>query len=263
MKKRILALSAVLSLSMAVPAFAGIGVMIDERTVPFSLSSGSPIIDENSRTLVPLRAAMEAFGCDVSWDEPTKTATVTKDDTTVKVPVGRSIIYVDYVPVVNDTSAKIVDGRVYLPIRAVLEAFGASVGWDEKTQSVSVTSAEYKEALEESQRKIEERQKELEEEQKRLEEERQQRLDEMEQRRKELLEEIEEAKERAEELAEKAYQKKQSSIYDSISNSSGYSNSYAGSLGYDISKLTGGYGSTYAAAVAQQYKDNLLASGKR
>ena len=45
----------------------------------------------------------------------------------------------------NDTAAIIKDGKTYLPIRAVLEAFGASVGWDGATQTVTVT----KEPLEE------------------------------------------------------------------------------------------------------------------
>lgn len=141
MKKFTLALSAILSLSMATSAFADIGVSIDGKEVAFTTSSGKPIIDENNRTLVPLRAAMEAYGCTVYWNDAQKTAIVSKGMTTVKVPVGQSIIFVNDTPVANDTSAKIIDGRVYLPIRAVLEAFGASVGWEQSTQSVTVSTA--------------------------------------------------------------------------------------------------------------------------
>lgn len=125
---------------MTVPAFAGIGVSIDGVPVHFTAQSGKPVIDENNRTLVPLRAAMEAFGCSVSWNEPTKTALVAKGNTLVSVPVGQSILYKDGITIQNDTAAKIIDGRVYLPIRAVLEAFGASVGWDNAAQAVSVTT---------------------------------------------------------------------------------------------------------------------------
>ena len=31
----------------------------------------------NDRTLVPARAVAEAFGCDVDWDDTTKTITIT------------------------------------------------------------------------------------------------------------------------------------------------------------------------------------------
>ena len=140
MKKIALALAAVLSMSIAVPAYAGIGVTIDGNSVKFTASSGSPTVDENSRTLVPLRAAMEAYGCKVSWDEPSKTATVSKNDGIVQVPVGENRIIVNGAKINTDTKAKIIDGRVYLPIRAVLEAFGASVGWDQTSQCVTVTS---------------------------------------------------------------------------------------------------------------------------
>jgi hypothetical protein len=34
----------------------------------------------NSRTYVPIRFVSEAMGCDVSWDDPTDTVTVTETD---------------------------------------------------------------------------------------------------------------------------------------------------------------------------------------
>lgn len=140
MRKRILIISTFLSVVIATPAFANIGVSIDGKQVPFSSSSGTPFIDENGRTLVPLRAAMEAFGCSVNWDEPTKTATVIKENTIVTITAGKSYLFSNGTRIENDSAAKIVNGRVYLPIRAVLEAFGASVGWDQPTQTVIATT---------------------------------------------------------------------------------------------------------------------------
>lgn len=40
----------------------------------------------------------------------------------------------------NDTAALIQDGRTYLPIRVVLESFGAKVQWNGDTNTVVVTS---------------------------------------------------------------------------------------------------------------------------
>ena len=140
MKKSVIVLATILSISMTTPAFAGIGVTIDGSPVNFTPSTGSPVIDENGRTLVPLRAAMEAYGCTVSWDKTSSTASVFKDGTVVQVPVGQKKVVVNGKNVVTDTQAKIISGRVYLPIRAVLEAFGASVGWNQTTQSVTVSS---------------------------------------------------------------------------------------------------------------------------
>ena len=41
-----------------------------------ALDVPAQIVD--SRTLVPVRAIAESFGCDVAWDDATKTVTITK-----------------------------------------------------------------------------------------------------------------------------------------------------------------------------------------
>ena len=154
MKKSVIALVTVLSISMTTSVFAGMGVSIDGTPVRFTQSTGFPVIDENGRTLVPLRAAMEAYGCTVNWNESANTAIVEKDGTIVTITAGEASMYVNSVRKVNDSAAKIIDGRVYLPIRAVLEAFGASVNWDELTNIVSVVSSEKKGDFEENQKEF-------------------------------------------------------------------------------------------------------------
>jgi endonuclease YncB( thermonuclease family) len=117
-----------------------IHVVIDDVTVLFSASSGEPYIDSNSRTLVPFRIVLEQFGCDVDWNQADQIAIAGKDNIVVQVPIGKSYIYVNGAQKPNDTSAQIKNGRTYLPIRAVLEAFGASVAWNPFSNSVIVDS---------------------------------------------------------------------------------------------------------------------------
>ena len=122
------------------PAYAAsdIGVMIDGEAVTFQSGYGEPFIDMNSRTLVPLRGVMEAFGAMVTWNGDTSTAIIEKDRVMVQVPVGQAYIIVNGEIVENDTSAIIREERTYLPIRAVLEAFGAGVSWDNDARTVAV-----------------------------------------------------------------------------------------------------------------------------
>lgn len=115
-----------------------IGVTIDGDSVVFQSGYGEPFIDANSRTLVPLRGVMEAFGAMVTWEEDTGMAVVEKDMIMVQVPIGKSYILVNGATVTNDTAAVIKDGRAYLPIRAVLEAFGAGVSWSDSSRAVVV-----------------------------------------------------------------------------------------------------------------------------
>lgn len=143
MKKRVLciALVVVLLFSLSMSAFAAqsdVSIVIDNKEVEFTASSGEPFVDANGRTQVPLRVVMEQYGCDVEWDSANNAAVITKGNTTVIVPIGQSYILVNGKSVAMDTAALVQNGRTYLPIRAVLEAFGADVEWD--NGKVSVTS---------------------------------------------------------------------------------------------------------------------------
>lgn len=132
----------ILTAAPAASAYAaGIGVAINQQPVMFTQDSGAPFIDQASRTQVPFRAAMEAFGCTVNWDGTQQTAIAEKDGIIVKVPIGKPYILRNDQQIPCDTSALIKDNRTYLPIRAVLEAFGASVSWDSGTQTVLVATA--------------------------------------------------------------------------------------------------------------------------
>lgn len=143
-KKRALSIALVLAmlLSLSVTAFAAqndVSIELDGKKVAFTSESGKPFVDANGRTQVPLRVVMEQYGCDVKWDSMSSTAIITKGSTTVTVPIGKGYITVNGKNVPMDTAALVQDGHTYLPIRAVLEAFGANVKWD--GGKVSVTSS--------------------------------------------------------------------------------------------------------------------------
>lgn len=129
---------------MTITTFASsITVSIDGEAVYFDQSLGYPFIDSNGRTLVPFRAPLEKFGAKVSWDPTNQMAIAEKNNIVVKVPIGENYIYRNDVIISTDTVALIKNGRTYLPIRAVMEAFGCEVSWNEETQDVSTTSPSY------------------------------------------------------------------------------------------------------------------------
>ena len=58
----------------------------------------APIIIENDRTLVPVRAILEYLDYNVDWDGATQKVTIAKDETTLNLTIGdtqamRDIIY--------------------------------------------------------------------------------------------------------------------------------------------------------------------------
>ncbi len=142
MKKIVFILSLVLILALSsVTAFAdGVIITIDSSKVEFNDDLGFPFIDENYRTQVPFRATLEKFGAEVDWNNESRTAIATKGDIIVEVPIDENYIIKNGEKITIDTTARIVNGRTYLPIRKVVEAFGSDVEWDLKLKTVVITT---------------------------------------------------------------------------------------------------------------------------
>jgi hypothetical protein len=115
-----------------------VNVILGSQTIDFNTRMGIPFIDAQNRTLVPFRIVLENYGCTVDWNSTEKIAIARKNGVVVKVPIGETYILVNGVKKMNDTYAQIVNDRTYVPIRVVLEAFGAQVSWDGASRTVMV-----------------------------------------------------------------------------------------------------------------------------
>ena len=95
----------------------------------------------NGRTMVPLRTIFEALGAEVVWNEATSTITATKPSYTVIATIDNPVMSVNGQEKTMDISPMLVDSRTLVPARFVAEAFDCTVGWDEVTYTVIITSA--------------------------------------------------------------------------------------------------------------------------
>lgn len=110
-------------------------VTIDGEPIIFNDTFGYPFINKTSRTIIPLRFISENMGYDVSWDNPTQTATIKNNDTTVTIKIGDTTATVNgkNVPMdvqdgkVVDTKAVLLKDRTYVPLRFVSETLGATI----------------------------------------------------------------------------------------------------------------------------------------
>jgi len=101
-----------------------------------------PFVDENSRTLIPVRFVAETMGADVSWNQEMQTAVIEQNSVTVTVPIGSDTITVAQdggtTAVKMDTAAIIREERTYVPIRYVAEALGAWVSYSDLFTTVQI-----------------------------------------------------------------------------------------------------------------------------
>lgn len=85
-------LSAVLVLSLCSVAYAEdyeISVVIGNTSVVWT--DAKPFIDNNNRTMVPLRAVGEALGLFVDWDSVTREAVFSNGDIEIRFPIDSTI----------------------------------------------------------------------------------------------------------------------------------------------------------------------------
>ena len=122
---------------MGVPTFATeISVLINGEPI----ASDQPPVNQDGRTLVPLRAIFVALGASIDWNSDTQTVTVVTEDVTVIMQIGNNVFTRNGERITLDVPPQIVGSRTLVPIRAVAESFGADVDWEQSTQTVVIST---------------------------------------------------------------------------------------------------------------------------
>lgn len=106
--------------------------------VPIDGDGTSPVI-RDERTVLPVRAVMEAMGAEVKWDDQSQTITLSMDGKQLNLQIDNGQAWdqngnsypLDVPPV-------IINGRTMLPIRFVAEYFGGTVEWWDTEQRVAI-----------------------------------------------------------------------------------------------------------------------------
>ncbi|MCD6168668.1 MAG: copper amine oxidase N-terminal domain-containing protein [Caldisericia bacterium] len=95
------------------------------------------------RTLLPIRWVAEPLGADVGWDGKERKVTVSLNDTTIELWIGKPTARVNGIEKpIDPNNPKVVpmilNGRTMLPVRFVAENLGADVLWDGTTKTVTI-----------------------------------------------------------------------------------------------------------------------------
>ena len=91
----------------------------------------APVV-QNGRTLVPVRFISEKFGAAVGWEDKTQTVTVETQTSKIQLQIGSNQMLVNGNPVTLDVAAQTIGGRTVIPLRALVEALGKQVFWDDR-----------------------------------------------------------------------------------------------------------------------------------
>jgi len=123
-------------------------ITVNGKERPIDEQGSKPII-KNGRTLVPIRAIVEALGGTIEWDGTEQKVTIALlssffESTTIELWIGQSIANVNSVDTLIDSTnsevvPEIIEGRTMLPLRFVAENLGCDVQWDGTTKTITIT----------------------------------------------------------------------------------------------------------------------------
>jgi hypothetical protein len=99
-------------------------------------------IISNNMTLVPIRAVSEKLGAQVVWDGANQEVIVIKQDITLKLKVNNKSAYKTGKLIMLALPARLVNGRVFVPLRFVGQALGCEVKWYDSSRTVVILTPE-------------------------------------------------------------------------------------------------------------------------
>ncbi len=129
-------LATLISPAATVAANTPIRLVVNGRVLTLDVS---PVLQEG-RVLVPFRAIFEALGAKAEWDSATNQVTGRLGRSIVVLQPGQLGAWLNGAPAQLDVGPVIQNGRTLVPVRVVSEILGATVDWQQSTQTVAITA---------------------------------------------------------------------------------------------------------------------------
>ena len=94
-----------------------------------------PVV-KNDHVLVPVRRISEALGATVEWDPATKTTTIKKNNTELRLKIYDNILHKNDTEITLSASSEIINGQTFVPLQVISEGLDARVEWDEARKAI-------------------------------------------------------------------------------------------------------------------------------
>ena len=123
----------IVSLQIDNPVMAVNGV---EQEIDEGMGTSPEIVGE--RTLVPVRAIIEAFGGNVFWDGDKKSVLLDMNGDEITLFIDSNTAYLNGKEESLDVAPMVINGRTMLPIRFIAEGFNLGVGWNGESRTIYI-----------------------------------------------------------------------------------------------------------------------------
>jgi hypothetical protein len=99
----------------------------------------TPPVIKDGRTLIPIRSISTALGAEVTWNSEERKAVIEYGDAVIEFNVDEGIVYLNGQETEIDVPAKIMNGRIVVPLRFVIENMDLEVEWEQETQTIIIS----------------------------------------------------------------------------------------------------------------------------
>jgi len=127
----------IIGIAPGITVLAENDIVIEIDGVRAPIQGQQPVIADG-RVLVPVRGVFEALGFSVNWNQERRTVSLINERNTVVITEGHLIFTNNEIPYELDVPAQIINERMMLPLRALIESVGYYAYWDPANRAVLV-----------------------------------------------------------------------------------------------------------------------------
>ena len=114
-------------------------IRLKGRLIPYANESGYPYTDSKGNIMAPFSSTMEALGAKTSLDGEKGYAIATKNKIEIEIPIGKKYIIKNGVQIKCNTETVITDGKIYIPLKTVVEGFGSKLTVNKSMGVIDIT----------------------------------------------------------------------------------------------------------------------------
>ena len=100
---------------------------------------GTAPIVRGDRTLIPVRAMIEALGGEVDWNSETQEVDLSMGTETIRLTIDSTTAYLNGEEYTLDVAPAVINDRTMIPVRFISESFGMSVNWEGESQRIIIS----------------------------------------------------------------------------------------------------------------------------
>lgn len=113
-------------------------MIVNGKDMNIDPDPGTVPVIVNGRTLLPIRAIVEAMGGTIAWNDVDKKISVVVGSNKIELWIDKTTTTVNGIEKSIEVSPKIINKRTMIPIRYVIENLNCQVNWDSETKSITI-----------------------------------------------------------------------------------------------------------------------------